>query len=426
MVNSTSKKSKSFINVDPKSHFPIQNLPYGVFKPSIDSRERVGVAIGDYVLDLSVLERNGLFSDIPLKSENLFSRSTLNEFMSLGSDVWTKVRRAISNLLSFDEPILRDNESLRKEAFFKRDAVEMCMPVDIGDYTDFYASKYHAQNVGTMFRGAENALMPNYLHMPIGYHGRSSSIVISGTDIHRPMGQTKDDSLENPSFGASRMVDYELEMGAIIGAGNPLGTPVNIDNAHEHIFGLVLVNDWSARDIQKWEYQPLGPFLAKNFATSISPWVVTLDALEQFRIEGEKQDPQPLDYLKTEKEWAFNINLEVTIQGDDIKSPQIITRSNMRHLYWNIAQQLAHHTITGCNLRPGDMLATGTISGPDKNSRGCMLELTWKGTEPLSFPNGVTRKFIQDNDQVSMTGWCQGEDYRIGFGEVTGKLLKAK
>jgi len=423
MKNNTDPNLRSYIEVSDTGCFPIQNLPYGVFSSQSNDKRRIGVAIGEYVLDLSVLEDAGLFKGVTPLNDNLFSTDSLNTFMACGPDVWRGVRATVTQLLETNNPSLRDNGPLREKAFFPIKDVELHLPVTIGDYTDFYASRYHAENVGTMFRGAENALMPNYLHLPVGYHGRSSSVVVSGTDIHRPYGQTNPSGEGDPTFGTSKLMDFELEMGAIIGSGNTLGSPINIDDVGDHIFGMVLVNDWSARDIQKWEYQPLGPFLAKNFATSISPWVVPLEALEPFRVEGQKMNPKPLPYLRSSNNWAFNVNLEVTLQSEKMDAPQVITRSNLRNLYWTIAHQLAHHTITGCNMNSGDMLATGTISGPEKDSRGCMLELSWKGTEPLEFPNGETRKFLQDGDRVTMSGWCQGDGYRVGFGDVTGKLL---
>ncbi|MCA9938439.1 MAG: fumarylacetoacetase, partial [Anaerolineales bacterium] len=301
--------------------------------------------------------------------------------------------------------------------------VVMEMPAQIGDYTDFYSSREHATNVGIMFRGRENALMPNWLHLPVAYHGRASSIIPGGIDIHRPHGQTIRDGDAAPTFGPSRLMDFELEMGFFIGPGNDLGHPVPVQNAADHIFGLVLVNDWSARDIQKWEYQPLGPFLAKNLATSISPWVVTLDALEPFRRPSPPQDPAPLPYLRSVGDWAYDIHLEVHLQSEQMAAPHPICRSNFRYLYWNMCQQLAHHTITGCNLRPGDLLASGTISGPSPDSYGSMLELTWRGSQPLALPNGESRKFLQDGDRVTLTGWAQGDGYRVGFGEVSARLL---
>jgi fumarylacetoacetase len=303
--------------------------------------------------------------------------------------------------------------------------VEMLLPVEIGDYTDFYSSRDHATNVGAMLRGPDNALMPNWLHLPVAYHGRASSVVVSGTDLKRPCGQTRADTAPAPVFGPSRSVDFELEMGFFIGPGNALGEPIPIERAENHIFGVVLVNDWSARDIQKWEYVPLGPFLAKNFGTSISPWVVTLEALEPFRVAGPRQDPEPLAYLRPPCGAAYDIHLEVSLQAAGSLEPVRICASNLRSLYWNFCQQVAHHTCNGCNLRTGDLLATGTISGRTPESRGCLLELTMAGRNPLLLPGGRRRSFLEDGDRVTMTGWCQGAGYRVGFGEVTGKLLAA-
>jgi fumarylacetoacetase len=301
----------------------------------------------------------------------------------------------------------------------------MNLPAEIGDYTDFYSSREHATNVGTMFRGREKALQPNWLHMPVAYHGRASSVVVSSTDIRRPYGQTIAPGAEEPVFETSKEMDFELEMGYFVGSGNELGRPIPIDEAANHIFGLVLVNDWSARDIQRWEYRPLGPFLAKNLATSISPWVVTLEALEPFRCPGPEQEPQPLPYLRSPREGAFDIQLEVHLQSQEMAEPAVISRSNFRYLYWNMAQQLAHHTITGCNMRPGDLLASGTISGPTPDSYGSLLELAWRGTRPITLPNGEERSFLEDGDRVTLTGWCQGDGYRVGFGEVKGEIFPA-
>jgi fumarylacetoacetase len=420
---------RSFIPVDPQSHFPIQNLPYGVFrrKSGGHGAAHVGVAIGDYVLDLSVLVKEQLLR-LPhaQAAGNVFAVDSLNAFMSLGPDAWRQAREQITRLLRHDEPALRDNATLRRIALIPMSQVEMLLPAQIGDYTDFYSSREHATNVGTMFRGKENALMPNWLHLPVGYHGRSSSIVVSGTDLHRPLGQTKADDATAPTFGPSKNVDFELEMGFFIGPGNTLGQPISIGRAPEHVFGMVLVNDWSARDIQKWEYVPLGPFLAKNFGTSISPWVVTMEALEPFRVAGPAQDPQPLPYLRSTGNCAYDIHLEVSLQAQSMERPHTLCRSNFKYMYWNVCQQLAHHTVNGCNLRPGDLLASGTISGPTPDSFGSLLELAWKGTKPIDLPNGQKRVFIQDNDRITMTGWCQGDGYRVGFGEVTGKILPAR
>ncbi|MFO7608298.1 MAG: fumarylacetoacetase, partial [Candidatus Krumholzibacteriia bacterium] len=329
-------------------------------------------------------------------------------------------------LLRADEPTLRDDPVLRGRVLLPKDGVVMHLPVLTRDYTDFYSSREHATNVGIMFRGQENALMPNWLHLPVGYHGRASSLVVSGTPIVRPRGQTRPADDEPPVFGPSRLLDFELEMGFYVGGGNPLGEPVAADRAADHIFGLVLVNDWSARDIQKWEYQPLGPFNAKNFATSCSPWVVTLDALAPFRCPAPAQDPEPLPYLREGDRHTYDIRLEVQVRAEGAAEGLRVTASNFRHLYWTMAQQLAHHTVTGCNLGTGDLLATGTISGPDEGSRGSLLEITWRGTEPVTLPGGHERRFLADGDTVTMSGWCQGDGYRVGFGEVTGTVLPAR
>jgi fumarylacetoacetase len=418
---------RSFVDVKPESHFPIQNLPYGVFRPRSGGAPRIGTAIGEYVLDLSVLEEAGYLRHVHGYStgQRVFNHASLNSFMSLGKKAWHEVRTDIQRLLSSDEPALRDNIGLRDEALVLQTDVELLLPVEIGDYTDFYASKEHASNVGTMFRGELNALMPNWLHLPVGYHGRASSIVPSGTDVRRPQGQMKLPDQLSPVFGPSRQLDFELEMGWFIGTGNSQGSVIPVERAEAHIFGMVLVNDWSARDIQAWEYQPLGPFLAKNFATSISPWVVPLEALEPFRVSGVIQEPAPLAYLNQRGDRSFDIRLEVYIQAENMEQRELIAVSNFRYLYWSIAQQTAHHTAGGCNLRTGDLLASGTVSGPDRTSRGCMLELAWRGTDPLQLTNGERRIWLEDGDRLTVTGYCQGEGYRIGFGEVTGRILPA-
>ncbi len=422
----TDPRLESFIEVPHGSHFPIQNLPFGVFRPRTGAPPRVGVAIGDHVLDLAVLADAGLLVGERLGRGEVFARGELNGFMALGRPAWQEARTTIQRLLSRDEPALRDAASLRDAALVPASSVEMRLPAAIGDYTDFYSSREHAANVGVMFRGRDNALQPNWLHLPVGYHGRASSVVVSGTPVRRPMGQIKADDAERPSYGASRLMDFELEMGFFVGPGNELGQQVPIVRAAEHIFGMVLVNDWSARDIQKWEYVPLGPFLGKSFATSISPWVVTLEALEPLRCAGPAQNgPEPLDYLRTPGDWAFDIRLEVLLGTERHPRPMPIASSNFRYLYWNMCQQLAHHTVNGCNLRPGDLLASGTISGPEKHERGSMLELSWRGTEPLALPSGETRRFLADGDTVVMTGWGEVDGVRIGFGEARGTLLPA-
>jgi fumarylacetoacetase len=414
--------TRSFIDVPPESHFPIQNLPFGVFRPKRGGPPRVGVAIGEFIVDCAALEADGAFEDPVFRSEKPFARPHLNAFMALGRDAWRRARATIATLLEAGSDLEEDSER-RTRLLIRQSDVEMMLPVEVGDYTDFYSSREHATNVGTMFRGKENALMPNWLHLPVGYHGRASSIIVSGTPVRRPCGQTSTDD-GPPAYGASRLLDFELEMGFFTGPGNELGTPIPIDSAGEHIFGMVLVNDWSARDIQKWEYVPLGPFLGKSFATTISPWVVTMDALDPFRCDGPAQDPEPLPYLRQASRSAIDIELEVAIQAKG-SDETVVCRSNFRHLYWSMWQQLAHHTVNGCNTRPGDLMASGTISGPEKTSFGSMLELTWRGTEPLELSDGSTRKFIQDGDDVIMRGWCEGDGYRVGFGEATGTVLPA-
>lgn len=417
---------RSFVEVAPDSHFPIQNLPFGVFRPRAGGPGRVGVAIGDYVLDMAALEEAGHFRGTPLEGRAVFARPSLNALMALGRPAWRAARAVAAHLLDANEPALRDTPALREAALWPMGAVELLLPAEIGDYTDFYSSRFHASNVGAMFRGGENPLLPNWRHLPVGYHGRSSSIVLSGAAVRRPWGQLRPPDGGAPLFGPTRQLDFELELGFFVGPGNPLGEPVPIERAEEQIFGLVLVNDWSARDIQAWEYQPLGPFLAKNFCTTISPWVVTLDALEPFRVAGEPQEPEPLPYLRQQGPGAFDITLDVLIQSPTMADPARIARSNARHLYWSMAQQLAHHTVGGCNLRPGDLLASGTISGPERESRGCLLELAWRGTEPLTLPNGETRIWLEDGDLLTLTGWAQGDGYRVGFGEATGRVLPAQ
>jgi fumarylacetoacetase len=420
MDPTTDPALRSWVDVPPDSHFPIQNLPFGRF--SYRDELSIGVAIGDQILDLTGLLRNDLTGVLhdwrdPLLYEDL------SYLMYVDRAGLQALREVVSRLLRADEPFLRDQPVLRKSVMIARSDVNLLSPCRIDNYTDFYSSREHATNVGTMLRGPQNALQANWLHLPVAYHGRASSIVVSGTDLCRPCGQTKADDAPAPTFGPSRNVDFELEMGFFVGPGNALGRPVPIAEAREHIFGMVLVNDWSARDIQKWEYVPLGPFLAKNFGTSISPWVVTLDALEPFRVAGPIQDPTPLPYLQTTGPQAYDIHLEVTLQTAQMEKPHRISSSNAKHLYWNICQQLAHHTSGGCNLQVGDLLASGTISGPTPDSYGSMLELAWKGTKPIQLPSGETRVFLQDGDRVTMTGWCQGDGYRIGFGEVTGRIL---
>ncbi|RHZ66585.1 hypothetical protein Glove_306g45 [Diversispora epigaea] len=421
---------KSFIDVPPHSHFPIQNLPFGIFSTEKFPSPRVGVAIGDQILDLSSLT-SLLEENVPeLKNlSNVFSEPTLNKFMSLGRPIWQATRRYLQQILSENDSTLRDNIELRQRALISQKLARMHLPANIGDFTDFYASKEHATNVGTMFRGKDNALMPNWTHLPVGYHGRSSSIVVSGTDIVRPSGQISPGKDQPPIFGASKKLDFELEMAFFVGPGNNLGKPIPIEKATDHIFGVVLMNDWSARDIQAWEYVPLGPFLGKNFGTTISPWVVTMDALEPFLVEGPKQDPTPLKYLQDTGPSAYDIHLEVKMKSKDCKSHATIANSNLKYMYWSLKQQLVHHSINGCNMRPGDLCGTGTISGgPDtinsnsnKSSLGSLLEITWNGKTKINI-NENERTFIEDGDEILLTGYCTNKNYLIGFGECIDLL----
>lgn len=416
---------KSFIDVPADSHFPIQNLPWGVV--AADGEEPCcAVRLGDLAVDLAMLQRAELLSVAGLPV-GVFEQPTLNAFMALPCRVRRETRERIGELLSADCRELRDDAVLRGRVLLPLDTVTVHMPVQVGDYTDFYSSREHATNVGIMFRGKDNALMPNWLHLPVGYHGRASSLVPSGTPVRRPLGQMLPADAEEPVFSACRLLDFELEMGFFTaGPAGELGESITVDEADDRIFGLVLVNDWSARDIQKWEYQPLGPFNAKNFATSISPWIVPWEALQPFRCRAVEQDPEPLPYLRGAKHASFDIALEVALTTEQQAAPFTICQSNFRHLYWSMHQQLAHHSVTGCNIQPGDLLASGTISGPDKGSFGSMLELTWRGTEPITLPSGELRKFIQDGDTVIMSGVCQGDGYRVGFGEVSGRVLPAR
>lgn len=415
---------KSFISVEKTNGFPIQNLPFGIAsRKNCCNDEKFAVSrIGDKIIHLGQLEEVGIFDNTVISGRSFFFQPYLNDFMELGHRAWSEVRFTLSKLLRMDNPTLRDNEELKKAVLFELDEVELHLPVMIGDYTDFYSSRQHATNVGIMFRGKENALMPNWLHLPVGYHGRSSSIIASGTLIQRPMGQIKTEDLP-PVVTSSNRLDIELEMGVLIGTGNKLGKPIPIEEVENHLFGMVIVNDWSARDIQLWEYQPLGPFLSKNFATSISPWIVTMQALQPFRCNAPIQEPKPLHYLTEKERYSYNIELEVFIQTLKMNEPHPISRTNFNTLYWTLQQQLAHHTITGCNLRTGDLLASGTISGDQKNSFGSLLELTWRGTEPIHLPNGEKRTFLEDGDKIKLTANCFNDHYTISFGEVEGQIL---
>ena len=410
----------SWLHVDIHSDFPIQNIPFGVFLTRNDIIT-IGTRIGDTAIDLGALHQLGYFDGIPL-TDDMFLQDNLNDFIADGRKTWRAVRNRIAELFDDNNPTLKSNVKHKEIVLFRLDEIKMQLPVQVGDYTDFYASKEHATNVGIMFRGKENALMPNWLHLPVGYHGRSSSIITTDIPVRRPKGQTLPAGTESPVFGASKAVDFELEMAFITTDANDLGDTIPIEDAEDYIFGLVLFNDWSARDIQRWEYVPLGPFLGKNFASSISPWIVTLDALEPFRVESPAQNPTPLDYLQYQGKKSFDINLEVAIKPENNKET-VVSRSNFKYMYWNMAQQLAHHTVNGCPVNAGDMMGSGTISGPTPDSYGSMLELSWKGEKPLLLSDGSERKFINDNDTVILRGHSEKNGLRIGFGEVKTKLL---
>jgi fumarylacetoacetase len=417
-------KLRSFIDVDPASDFPIQNLPYGVFSSKDGLAPRVGVAIGNYVLDLWELEQDGrLVFDV---GPGVFAGCWLNHFMSLGPKVWSETRARISELLRHDNPELRDNGELRSRALVPMADIKLHMPIAVAGYTDFYSSREHATNVGVMFRGKDNALQPNWLHMPIGYNGRASTVVVSGTQVRRPRGQLKPPTADVPSFGACKRLDFELEMGFVVGQPSKMGEMLTEKQAEEMIFGFVILNDWSARDIQQWEYVPLGPFQGKAFGTSISPWIVTREALEPFRVHGPAQDPAPLPYLKQALANNYDLQLDVGLRTADMKEAMRICRTNFKYMYWSSVQQLVHHASSGCAMNVGDLLGSGTISGPDKDSRGSLLEISWNGTEPIELPGGAKRTFLEDGDSLVMRGWCQGDGYRVGFGEVEGTILPAE
>ena len=423
MPHPNDPKLRSFIAVDPSSDFPIQNLPYGVFSAEDGLAPRVGVAIGNYVLDLWQLAQD---CRIDVVEPAVFAAPTLNPFMALGPKVWTTTRARISELLREDHPELRDNQELRRRALVPMRDVRLHLPITVSGYTDFYSSKEHATNVGVMFRGKDNALQPNWLHMPIGYNGRASTVVVSGTGVRRPRGQLKPPNVETPSFGPCKRLDFELEMGVVVGQSSPMGEMLSEKQAEQMIFGFVILNDWSARDIQQWEYVPLGPFQAKAFATSISPWVVTREALEPFRLNGPTQDPAPLPYLRQTSANNFDLELDVSLRAAGMNEAKTICRTNFKYMYWSSVQQLVHHAACGCAMNVGDLLGSGTISGPEKHQRGSLLEISWNGSEPVEFGGGVKRSFLEDGDSLAMRGWCQGDGYRVGFGEVEGTILPAE
>lgn len=418
----------------PGADFPVQNLPFGVYRLTAGERPRIGVAIGDRVLDLVAALEVGCL-EVPERTATACHAPRLNALMGLPQDARRTLRGALADLLGEGSRVATDRAVHDRVLRGIRD-VQMQLPADIGDYTDFYASLFHARNVGSMFR-PDNPLLPNYKWVPIGYHGRASSVVPSPTPVRRPYGQTKPADAHSPSFGPSRQLDYELELGCWIAEGNPLGTPISMEDAEQHLFGVSLLNDWSARDVQAWEYQPLGPFLAKNFATTVSPWVVTMEALAPFRVpplERTAEDPAPLPHLDSEwnrRNGGVRITLDVAIQSNRMREQAVpaarVSRSRFEQMYWTLAQMVAHHASNGCNLRPGDLLGSGTVSGPEKDERGCLLELSWRGMEPISLPSGETRTFLEDGDEVVISGYAEGPGVaRIGLGECRGTILAAR
>ena len=420
MLKANNPQLSSWINVPKDSDFPIQNIPFGIFKTSNKS-PRMATIIGDTVIDLQAMAEMGYFNDLDL-IKSVFSQKYINEFMALGKPKTLALRDRIAELFASDNTLIRDDENAKGKILQHVSNVELLLPVQIGDYTDFYSSREHATNVGMMFRDPANALLPNWLHLPVGYHGSASSIVVSGTSLHRPKGQIRPNLEEPPIYSVSRQLDFELEVAFVVGKSSALGSTVSTEAAENYIFGLALLNDWSARDIQSWEYVPLGPFLGKNFGSTLSPWIVTLEALEILRVPGPVQDPKVLSYLEYSGQKSFDINLDVNIRtekGDE----KNVCHSNFKYMYWTMVQQLAHHTVNGCNLRVGDLCASGTISGPTPDSYGSMLEISWKGTKPVAMPDGSERKFINDGDSVVMRGWGERNGVRIGFGNCEGKVL---
>ncbi|WP_413786813.1 fumarylacetoacetase [Psychrobacter maritimus] len=426
-MSTIDKNLTSFIDIATDSDFSIHNLPYGIFSDAKDAtgnnNRRAGVAIGEQVLDLSVLEAEGLLS---LADGPYFDQPTLNAFIDSGRDNWTKARTIIQMLLSADNDTLRDNADLQQKALFKQADVTMHLPVQVPGFTDFYSSKEHATNVGTMFRDPNNALLPNWTEMPVGYNGRASTVIVSGTDVIRPSGQLKPNADDRPIFSPCKRLDFELETAFVVGKGNNIGQPIAVDEAADHIFGMVLLNDWSARDIQKWEYVPLGPFNAKTFASEVSPWIVTMDALAPFKTSCPTQEPKPLAYLNEKaSDSSFDITLSVELLPENADEATLVCETNFKYMYWSMAQQLTHHTITGCKVEVGDMMGSGTISGPTPDSYGSMLEIAWNATKPVTLKGGETRSFIEDGDTVIMKGYSEKDGIRVGFGEVRGKVLPA-
>ncbi|MGO1743588.1 MAG: fumarylacetoacetase [Psychrobacter sp.] len=417
----------SFLDIASDSDFSIHNLPYGIFSETKDgagnNKRRAGVAIGEHVLDLAVLETEGLLN---LDNGPYFNQPTLNAFIDSGRDNWTKARKTIQTLLSNTNNSLCDNKDLQSKALFKQADVTMHLPVQVPGFTDFYSSKEHATNVGTMFRDPSNALLPNWTEMPVGYNGRASTVIVSGSDVIRPSGQLKPNADDRPIFSPCKRLDFELETAFVVGKNNNIGQPIAVDNAIEHIFGMVLLNDWSARDIQKWEYVPLGPFNAKTFASEVSPWIVTMDALAPFKTPCPTQEPKPLAYLnQKDSNNSYDINLSVELLPENADNATVVCETNFKYMYWSMAQQLTHHTITGCKVEVGDMMGSGTISGSTPDSYGSMLEIAWNATKPVTLKGGETRSFIEDGDTVIMKGYSEKDGIRVGFGEVRGKVLPA-
>lgn len=418
------KSLTSFIEIAADSDFTLHNLPYGAFSETVTGARRIGVALGDWVIDLAQLEQLQLL-DLP-QGTTYFNQPTLNAFIAAGQAQWSTVRRALQRLFALDNAQLKNDSALLEKILFKQADVTLHLPIQVPGYTDFYSSKEHATNVGCMFRDPKNALLANWSELPVGYNGRASSVVVSGTDIVRPSGQIKTPDQERPVFSATRKLDFELETAFIVGQSTQLGQPVAIEQAWQHIFGMVLLNDWSARDIQQWEYVPLGPFNAKTFASAISPWVVTLEALEPFRTAGPAQDPQPLAYLQEDHQHnSFDIHLSVELLPAQSTQADVICQTNFKYMYWSMAQQLTHHTIAGCNLQVGDLMGSGTISGATPDAYGSLLELTWNNTKPLHLSNGQSRGFVEDGDSIIMKGYAEKDGVRVGFGEVRNRILPA-
>ena len=418
MIKANDKSIKTWLEVPQNSDFSIQNIPFGVAK--YNNEVFVATRIGDTLVNLYKVANLGHFNI----DATVFNSCRLNDFMLLGKQVTRDVRNEISDIFNVNNEVAKNKTEL-KAALINANDVEMLLPITIGDYTDFYSSEQHAFNVGCLFRDPNNALLPNWKHIPVGYHGRSSSILPSGADFHRPKGQRKGPNDEVPTFGQSNLLDFELETAFFTYEGKPIGDSISTNEADDFIFGMALLNDWSARDIQAWEYVPLGPFLGKNFASHISCWIVTLDALEPFRVAGPNQEPKVLPYLEYSGDKHIDINLEVAIQPENTEET-IVSQSNYKYMYWNMNQQLAHHSVNGCNIKAGDCMGSGTISGPKEHEYGSMLEISWKGTKTVQMKDGSERKFIQDNDTVIMRGYAEKDGVRVGFGEVSAKVLTAK